>query len=388
MTMTRALILLATTLLLSSSAQAATLQGRIVNGTTGEPGRADLVEVYDVTKSSAAPVASVENVDGSFTLEGIPDAAAAHFRIQVTANGMQFTQAVPDFEGPQEIFVFDVTDDISDVVLLRHHVIFTRDPEHIQATEFFEFDNRTDPPRAIRSSALPMRLQLDHDMHGAPTASLMGAAVPIQLDLTPTDEPAVLGLKQDLQPGPTRVIVRYLLHEENRSLAWATRSIYETEERRLLVNPMDIEIESAGMVPTDPAIEGYATWAGLASAPGDEWAVNLRGGSAVAATDDHDHGNENTTAGFTEVVARPNRLTSSRTMILLGLGGVLLFGTLAVLGSSRRSAPVTGAGVDEARVAVSKIADRYVSGEITREEYERQAAKLLGKGSPKTTPAG
>ena len=80
---------------------------------------------------------------------------------------MQFTQAVPDFEGPQDIFVFDVTDDISDVVLLRHHVIFTRDPEHIQATEFFEFDNRTDPPRAIRSSALPMRLQLDHDTHGA-----------------------------------------------------------------------------------------------------------------------------------------------------------------------------------------------------------------------------
>ena len=153
-----------------------------------------------------------------------------------------------------------------------------------------------------------------------------------------------------------------------------------TEERRVLVNPMDIQVEAEGFIPTDPAIEEYATWAGLASQPGDTWVVNLRGGTAVAAgADDHDHESERTAqvGEFSDIVSRPNRLTNSRAQILLGLGGLLLFGTLAIIAGNRRATAPTPAGPDPARAAVSKIADQYVSGKISREEYEREAARLL-----------
>ena len=50
-----------------------------------------------------------------------------------------------------------------------------------------------------------------------------------------------------------------------------------------------------------------------------------------------------------------------------------------LLVASCAEAASTAAGGGAGRVAVSKIADRYVAGKITREEYEREAARLMKK---------
>lgn len=367
-------------LLFATTADAATLQGRIVNGTTGESARVDELLVFDLATSSTEPAARLQDVEGAFTVPDLPDAAAAHFRVEVRVGDATFSQPVKSFEGPMDVFVYDATDQISDIALLRHHVILSRDPEHMQVTEFLEFDNRTDPPRMIRASALPIRLELAHEIHGDPVASIMSSAVPVDVDLVAADAPAVFGLDHDLQPGSTRVVVRYLVHEEDHALDWSTRMLYPTEERRVMVSPPDVTVEAADMIPTESSIEGYAAWAGLAGAAGDEWSVRLSGGSAVAA----DTGSSQTrqqgdpAAAFTEIVARPNRLSESRPLIFLGLGGLLLSGVLGMLLSGRgRAAPAAASDPD--RLAVSRVADRYVSGEITREEYEREAARLLQK---------
>ena len=119
---------------------------------------------------------------------------------------------------------------------------------------------------------------------------LLGEA-PVDVPLVPTGTAPIQGVEHVLQPGSARLIVRYLVHEENSAYRWASVSQFATEERRVLVSPMDIQVESEGMIPTDPAIENYATLAGLASQPGDPWVVTVSGGSTIAATDDgHDHG--------------------------------------------------------------------------------------------------
>jgi hypothetical protein len=380
MMMKRSLLTVVALLLMAASAAAATLEGRIVNGTTGEPARADRVALFDVTQASPEPVADALDVDGSFTLTGIPEAAAAHFRLQVWVGEEEFTQHVTSFDTPMDVFIYEKTNETTGVALLRHHLIFTRDPEHMQVTEFFEFDNRNDPPRVISADALPMRLELDHDIHGEATASLMGSGAPVQVNMVPTDEARVMGIASDLQPGATRVVVRYLMHEDDRALAWASRSLFATEERRVFVSPTDIVVEAGEMIPTESTIEDYAAYAGLVSSPGDEWVVSLSGGSAATAAEDHSsHSEADRASAFTEIVARPNRVTNNRTMILIGLGGVLLLATVVALGTTQRPAVSTADGGGEGRVAVSKIADRYVAGKITREEYEREAARLMKK---------
>jgi hypothetical protein len=390
MMMKRSLLLLPmiALLLVALPATAATLTGRIVNGTTGESARADRVALFDVTRADGDPVAEALDVDGEFTLDGIPEAAAAHFRLQVWIGDADFTQHVTSFDEPMEVFVYDSTDEITDVFILRHHIIFTRDPEHMQVTEFFEFDNRTDPPRVIVASALPMRLELDHDIHGEASASLMGTSTPVQVDLVSTDDATVVGLSTELPPGPTRAVVRYLMHEEDRALTWATHSLFDTEERQIFINPTDIAADAGDMIPTDSIIDEYAAYTGLSSAPGDEWVVNLSGGSAgVSATDHSSHDETSRAAEFTEIVSRPNRLTNSRTKILLGLGAVLLLATVTALTTTRRSVAAKAGNSGEARLAVSKIADRYVSGDITREEYEREAARHMKKSGHRAPAA-
>ena len=382
MTMKRSLLLfpLLALLLTAMPAAAATLTGRVVNGTTGEPGRADRVALFDVTRADGTPVAEALDVEGEFDLGEIPDAAAAHFSLLVSVGDAEFTQRVTSFDAPVDVFVYDSTDDITDVAILRHHVLFTRDPEHVQVTEFFEFDNRTDPPRAINADALPMRLEIDHEIHGEASASLMGVSAPVQVDMVPADGATIIGLSAGLPPGATRAVVRYLLHENDRALTWATRSLFTTEERQAFVSPADIEVDAAGMIPTESVIEGYAAYAGLASGPGDEWVVNLSGGSAgVAETDHASHDESERASAFTEIVSRPNRLSNARTKILLGLGAVLLLATVTALTTMRRSVSDEAPLPDKRRLAVSKIADRYVSGEITREEYEREASRLVKK---------
>ncbi|RKZ11021.1 hypothetical protein DRQ32_06565, partial [bacterium] len=279
-------------LLYATPCMAATLTGQVVNGTTGEPAHADRIEIFDVTNSSGAAAAALDDVSGSFSIEDLPDAAAAHFRLVVTSGGIQLRQSIESFDTAMDVFVYDETEVVEDIALLRHHVIFTRDPEHMQVTEYLEFDNRTSPPRIIRASSLPMRLHLDHDMHGAATASLMGGAVPVDVDIKPTDQALVSGIDYHLQPGATRLVVRYLLHEEGEALAWTTQVIYPTEERHALVNPPDVELEAADMIRTDSDVDGYTTYAGLPAVTGEEWLITLAGGSAATATDTHDHDDE------------------------------------------------------------------------------------------------
>jgi hypothetical protein len=212
----------------------------------------------------------------------------------------------------------------------------------------------------------------------------MSGVQPVLVATAPTDEAGVIGVDHALPPGSTRLVVRYLLHEEDNSLEWSSRALYDTEERVAMVNPPDVDLEAEGMISTESRIEGYAAYAGLAEKAGATWKITLQGGSSVTAADT---GQATQMGEFTDIVARPNRLTNSRTPLLIGLGAALLLVVIFALRTGARSAP-DPAALDEKRLAVSKLADRYVSGEITREEYEKQAAGMTRKSRRKPAHVG
>ena len=95
--MLRSLLIPFLVLSATSAAGAATLEGRVVNGTTGEEAHADLVELIDLTVNDSPVVTSVEDVTGSFTLTDIPDAAAAHFRLIVHDGETEIRQSIENF---------------------------------------------------------------------------------------------------------------------------------------------------------------------------------------------------------------------------------------------------------------------------------------------------
>lgn len=355
-------------------ASAATLSGELVNGTTGAAGTADLVELIDVAQGMSA-LKSIENVEGSFELTDVPE-SNAHLLLRVTRGDVSFSQNVEDITAAQRIEVYDSTTDRGAVEYARHHVIFRRDAEHMVVTELFEFDNRTDPPMTVATSALPMRFGFTNPTHGDPEISVGSGDFPITMTAIATETNGVLAVERPLRPGTTRMIVRYLIEYAPAGTEWVNTMVYPAEDRRVLVNPSDVQVMVDQMIPTDSPLEGYASYSGLPVAANTAWNVRLAGGSAVVA--DHDHAAS--PGQVTRIEVRPHRFAGQRIMMMVVVAALLAFGLL--LGISRK-APTAAetAAIDKKRLALSALADRYVTGELSREQFEKERDRLLASTS-------
>ena len=367
--------LFALLLLAGTAAEAATLRGELLNGTAGGPGTADRIEVIDVAQGME-PVATVEGVTGSFEISDVPE-SEAHLLLRVVRGDVTFSQSLESIDEPVQLEVYEVTRDLVGVDMARHHVIFRRDANHMLVTELFEFENASDPPMTIAADALPMRFGFENPTHGDPQASVGSGEFPITLPVITTDVENVRAVERALRPGTSRMFVSYAIEYDPNGTDWTNSYVYGARDRRVLVAPPDVQVQLDSMIPGESPMEGFAGYTGLPVESGTEWTVRLAGGTAMAQGDPHDHDGMQQQVARVEV--RPHHFADQRIVLMALIGALLLFGLL--FGASRRPA-ATGpgrGGVDSQRLALSRLADRYVAGELTREEFETERDQLLGR---------
>jgi hypothetical protein len=171
-----------------------------------------------------------------------------------------------------------------------------------------------------------------------------------------------------------------MLHYPGDELSWTSRAVYNEQDRRVLVSPTDIKVLAAQMIPSESPLEGFNSWTGLPLEAGGVWEVQLSGGSAVTA--------RSTPGAAPSQVERvevsPNRMSRGAVPILLGLSAALVLGLL--IGLSRGTAPAHTQGseaLDQNRRRISRLADRYVSGEIDRAHFEKERDAILAAKSAK-----
>jgi hypothetical protein len=369
------------------TSSAGTLQGKLVNGSADGPGKAELIELLDLTQGMEV-IATLENVEGEFLFEDAPDASAAHFLLRITSQGITYNERVApeSFESPMEVAVYDATSDRSQLRVHIHDVLFQRADDHMRITELLQFNNDTDPPQVIDAAAQPMRIHLPHDIHGEIEVSVGAGSMPLKLDLIETADSGVFTVDYALKPGATRLVVRYEGGYEDAAFDWKPTVIYSTEERRVLVSPPDVAVDAPDMIlsPDADAPEGYVVWAGLAIEGGSEWSVNLTGGSDRAV--DLQANSEAGPNDVQDVQVRPNRYDEARNWIFGGL--TLLF--LAAIGFAASSAPKDGDAKksgSQKRDLLSRLSDRYVSGEIDRATFETERDRLLRSKKKQRTTA-
>jgi len=369
-------------LLAGTAADAATLRGELLNGTTGGPGVADRIELIDVAQGME-PLATVEDVSGAFEIADVPE-SEAHLLLRVVRGDVTFSQSLEAIDQPVQLEVYEVTRDLVGVDMARHHVIFRRDAEHMLVTELFEFENASDPPMTIVADALPMRFGFENPTHGAPQASVGSGEFPITLPVVETDAANVRAVERALRPGTTRMFVSYAIEYDPNGTDWVNTNVYGARDRRVLVAPPDVQVMVESMIPSESPMEGFAAYSGLPVEAGTEWSVRLAGGTAMAQGDPHDHGG---TQQVARVEVRPHRFADQRIILMVLVGALLLFGLL--FGASRRPTVATGGGgIDSKRLALSRLADRYVSGELTREQFEAERDRLLDSRNQKASHNG
>jgi hypothetical protein len=128
-------------------AQAGTVQGKVVNATTGKPGA--LVEVILIQlQGGMQPVANTRtNGQGEFSFDN-PGIGAQPMLVRAVYRGVNFHQPLPPGKTSVQVDVYDLSSDVKSILVPSHLVIFQPNGSTLTVAEQFLVRNETKPPVA------------------------------------------------------------------------------------------------------------------------------------------------------------------------------------------------------------------------------------------------
>lgn len=128
-------------------ANAGTVQGKVVNATTGKP--AASVEVILIQlQGSMQPVSNTKtNAQGEFTFDN-PGIGAQPMLVRAVYRGVNFHQPLPPGKSSVQVDVYDLSSDVKSISVRSHLVIFQPNGSTLTVAEQFLVRNETKPPMA------------------------------------------------------------------------------------------------------------------------------------------------------------------------------------------------------------------------------------------------
>lgn len=284
-------------LVLAALAAAPALGGPVrvtlVNGTTGEPGRAALLTLYRLG-DGMEPVASVEDASGAAVLEAPAEAAPGTlprpYLLQASYAGVNYNRPVRlDADGSAEatLTVYDPFDRWEDggIALTTWRALYRRLPraagaaaDTLRADHIFVVENRTAPPRAFASDRETLRFRLPGGdaLVGVPSVSATGAAgMPVPQSPFPVEDGAAgaagadhdgyadYAVRTAFKPGETEVVLSYEVAYPGERHEASLLAPRDTPEVMLLAAPADMTLA----LPDDFAGPAAAGWEFLGPDP-------------------------------------------------------------------------------------------------------------------------
>ena len=132
---------------LAITADAGTVKGKVINGTTLKP--AAYVEVILIQlQGGMQPVAnSKTNADGQFTFD-YPGIGAQPMLVRAVYKGVNFHQALPPGRDSVDVSVYDLSSDAKTISVPSHLVIFQPNGDKLTVAEQMLIRNESKPPVA------------------------------------------------------------------------------------------------------------------------------------------------------------------------------------------------------------------------------------------------
>ena len=273
-----AAVLTAAALAAASPALGGPVRVTLVNGTTGEPGRADLLTLYRLGQGME-PVASLEDAGASAVLEAPAEAAPENFPrpylLQATYAGVNYNQPVRlDADGSAEaaLTVYDPFDRWEDggIALTTWRALYRRLPraagaaaDTLRADHIFVIENRTAPPRTFASDGETLRFRLPGEdaLVGIPSVSATGASgMPVPQSPFPVETAAAAGndyaVRTAFKPGETEIVLSYEVEYPGERHEASLVAPRDSPEVLLLAAPADMTLA----LPDDASGPAAAGW--------------------------------------------------------------------------------------------------------------------------------
>lgn len=270
-------------LLLSGGAKAegeATLQGRVVNGTSGGGSVADVAVTLFPASPEAEGITTRTDPQGGFAFGlSLPQEA---FTLAVRYQGVDYAETIEagDVE-PMEVYVYEPTTSAESLsVLLDHHIVeFRPGEDRLNIVNYVQVSNNSDrtvvlSPEAAEGSLFPVadgaeRVEV---VEGASHLSAAGART---------------GRIQALPPGEHKLLLAYDMPVQDEAVLFHKPIRYPTERAVFIISDADGRAESQQLTDVEEvenANEAFRLLNGADLAPGSVLEVRMDGFTAKPTT--------------------------------------------------------------------------------------------------------
>jgi hypothetical protein len=346
------------------------LRGKIVNGTTGGPGRAERVALVKM-QSGMEPIGALGEVSGSFVLENLSISGETLYLLQVTADGVNYNQPVRfgrGYEAEATVTVYSVTSQWKDIEVSRARFVFRREQHDLRVDKLFVVENKTEPKKTYFRPEGTFNFHLPPDLKELISVSAASpGGVPVPQVAQPLADGSGYIARTALKPGTTQIGISYRVDYAKGTYAFKDRASYPVSDFMALFSPLDIQVEAAGLVPmgADPQ-NRFITFGARNVSAGTPIELRLSGGGEAAS---------NLVSGSTGSGSQgPNRATRTGTLpdpyrsekwiIVLLMAAALSYGLVASLISTPAGEPATAldkkAGHRERKATAARTSSRKV----------------------------
>jgi hypothetical protein len=327
------------------------LRVKLANGTSGGPGRAEKVTLFQLS-NGMVPAKEMGAVSGSFQIDDIAVEGERPMLLQVTSSGVNYNTPVRfgrGYEADVDVTVYDPVSkwDDENIRVSTARTLYRRDGDKLLVDEVFIVENTTKPPKTFHDPAGSFRFQLPttslRELHSVSARGESGMPVPQQASA----DPSTAGLyvtKTDFKPGETEVVISYEVSYGADGYRLDTRALYPIGELYVFVAPTDVRIDASGWENLGPEPEGrFVAIRKRDVARGAPIELKLSGGSAQVASGSggaEGSGAAGQGGGERTLTVLPDPTRSSKAVLVLLMAAALGYGLLISLyPSSNRRAP-------------------------------------------------
>lgn len=359
--------------LLPGTADAFTVRGRVINGTTEQGVHPAKITV--VRPSGGMMIdREVETLDeeGRFKVDGLDESAPVYL-LRVNYDGVNYTEMV-QFHGHDdvkvEIFVYEMTPTWEDIRVSLPHVMLERVGDTLRVDKFYQITNATSPAKTVTGDDARFVFQLPDDFIEINSAEVMSLGIPLPMSPTPTDEPGFYAIDHPIKPGTTRVSVSYNVPYAGSRYDYREDLKYDIDE--MLIISEDPEITVASETTTVERVDDFHGFQAfrLANITKDEPLVfTVTGGNPLARV-------------MPTVITVPNSTQpiAVALMVFLPLVLIAFMGMTAGRAQSGRiPVEALAAERDSLLDQIARLDDLHATGTVSDYLYRLQRTELTSK---------
>lgn len=246
---------------------------RIVNGTTGEPGDAERLELRQIGVAMTL-LAAADHVSDKVVFPAVEMLPFRPYLAIATRGGVVYRAQMTGQElldgKSLTVHVFDQTDDLAGVTITGMNVVARRRADGCELEYILTIENESRPQRTVAASALPVRL--DTPALTSTTAEVYRGPQPETAAIT--ESGGQTAARIPLAPGTTRFSLKGFWPEAGPARLEIGTNLPVTAWS-LMVSPAQLAVQTTSLTRDDGEYPGFGRWRGAALAPGQRVQVDL-----------------------------------------------------------------------------------------------------------------